>query len=98
MKWTVTGTRTYSSTWIRPNHIEIDIWCRTERFGNSSMTVLMELHGAGTAGDDLRAEIREVQVFVDLDTHTPRPIPDAVKACFAAFDAQPAPILRGDAG
>jgi len=81
---------------IKPDEL-IDIWCRTERFGNSSMTVLMELHGAGTNGDDLRAEIREVQVFVDLETHTSRPIPEAVKACFAAFDAQATPVLRGEA-
>lgn len=81
---------------IKPDEL-IDIWCRTERFGNSSMTVLMELHGAGTNGNDRRAEIREVQVFVDLETHTPRPIPEAVKGCFAAFDAQATPVLRGEA-
>ena len=43
-----------------------------------------------------RAEIREVQVFVDLDTHTPRPIPEAVKARFSEFDAQSSPVLRGE--
>lgn len=74
----------------------IDIWCRTERFGNSSMTVLMELHGAGSTGDDLRARITEVQVNVDLNTHSPRPIPQAVKDRFVAFDARPTTLLRGE--
>lgn len=74
----------------------IDIWCRIERFGNSSMTVLMELHGAGTSGDDLRARITEVQVNVDLASHSPKPIPQAVKDRFTAFDARPTPVRRGE--
>ncbi len=72
----------------------IDARARTERFGNSSMTTLVELHGAGR--DDLRAIIRSVQVHVDLATHSSRPIPDEVKARFAAFDAAPTMILRGE--
>ncbi len=66
---------------------EIAIWVRTERIGNSSMTVLVELHGAdaGVEGD-LRSTIREVQVHVDLAAHRPIPIPDAVKAKFLDFD------------
>lgn len=72
----------------------IDIYARTERFGTSSMTVLIELHGPG--GDDLRATIRLVQVFVDLETHKPKPIPDGVKQAFAAFDNRAETLLRGE--
>jgi acyl-CoA thioester hydrolase len=74
----------------------IDIWCRIERFGTTSMTILMELHGAGTSGEDLRARVTEVQVNVDLETHSPKPIPDGVRERFAAFDAQAMPVLRGE--
>ena len=74
----------------------IDIYARAERFGNSSMTVLLELHGAGGDGDDLRATIRLVQVFVDLATHKPKPIPDAVKQVFMAFDDRPDIKLAGE--
>jgi acyl-CoA thioester hydrolase len=66
---------------------EIAIWVRTERIGNSSMTVLVELHGADAGAEgDLRSTIREVQVHVDLAAHRPIPIPDAVKAKFLDFD------------
>ncbi len=74
----------------------IDIWCRIERFGTTSMTILMELHGAGSSGEDLRARVTEVQVNVDLETHGPKPIPDGVRERFAAFDAQAMPVLRGE--
>lgn len=74
----------------------IDIWCRIDRFGTTSMTVHMELHGADSAGDDLRAIIREVQVNVDLATHSPKPIPEAVKDRFTAFDARSTPVRRGE--
>lgn len=61
------------------------------RFGTSSMTTRIELHGcdgcdgfdpaAGDAGqDDLRAEIELVNVHVDLASGTPRPIPAAARA------------------
>jgi acyl-CoA thioester hydrolase len=74
----------------------IDIWARTERFGTSSMAVLIELHGSGQ--DDLRAVIREVHVFVDLATHKPKPIPEAVKAVFRAFDTRADVVLAGERG
>lgn len=64
----------------------IDLWVRTERFGTSSMTQLIEIHGADA--DDIRAAISTVQVHVDLATHRPRPIPDAVRDKFQAFDAR----------
>jgi acyl-CoA thioester hydrolase len=66
---------------------DIALWVRTERIGNSSMTVLIELHGAAARSEgDLRAIIREVQVHVDLATHRPIPIPDTVKQRFLDFD------------
>ncbi len=70
---------------------QLAIWVRTERIGNSSLTVLIELHGPD--GDDLRAIIREVQVHVDLATHRPIAIPDAVKARFLDFDARDGAVI-----
>jgi acyl-CoA thioester hydrolase len=72
----------------------IDAWARTERFGTSSMAVLVELHGMG--GDDLRAVIREVHVHVDLETHKSRPIPQGVKQVFQAFDTRDDVVLAGE--
>jgi acyl-CoA thioester hydrolase len=67
----------------------IDLWVRTERIGNSSLTVLIEIHGANDDGvEDLRAVIREVQVHVDLASHKPQAIPEAVKEKFRAFDTR----------
>jgi acyl-CoA thioester hydrolase len=81
---------------IRPDEL-IDLWTRTERVGNSSMTVLTEIHGARDDGaEDLRAVIREVQVHVDLAQHAPMPIPDAVKARFLAFDARDGVVASGE--
>lgn len=80
---------------IKPDEL-IDIWCRTERLGTTSMTILMEIHGAGHTPDDLRAVIREVQVHVDLDTHRPKPLPQIVRDRFTAFDARADIVRRGD--
>jgi acyl-CoA thioester hydrolase len=63
----------------------IDLHVRTEKIGNTSMTVLIEIHGA--AKDDLRSAIRCVQVHVDLDGHKPKPVPDSVRNRFLDFDA-----------
>ncbi len=63
----------------------IDLHVRTEKIGNTSMTVLVEIHGSGK--DDLRSAIRCVQVHVDLDGHKPKPVPDSVRNRFMAFDA-----------
>lgn len=60
---------------------EIDAHARVSRFGNSSMTTLIELHGAGA--DDLRASIELIHVHVDLETGKAQTIPDAVRARFA---------------
>jgi acyl-CoA thioester hydrolase len=69
----------------------IDLWVRTERIGTTSMTVLIEIHGEGAG--DLRAAIREVQVHVDLATHSPIAVPDTVRERFLAFDAR-ADVMR----
>ncbi len=50
----------------------------TTRFGNSSMTTRIELHGCDN-DDDLRAEIELVNVHVSLDTGGALPIPQSVR-------------------
>lgn len=83
---------------VRPDEL-IDLWTRTERAGNTSLTLLTEVHGARDDGaEDLRAVIREVQVHVDLATHTPVSIPEAVKARFLAFDTRADAMLTGERG
>jgi acyl-CoA thioester hydrolase len=73
---------------IKPDE-QLDLWARTERIGNSSMTVLIEIHGTNDDGiEDLRAALRLVQVYVDLTTHSPLRVPDSVRDCFTAFDVQ----------
>jgi acyl-CoA thioester hydrolase len=75
----------------------IDLFTRTERIGNSSMTVLVEVHGVNDEGrEDLRAIIREVQVHVDLAEHRPMPIPDTVRARFLDFDARAERVETGE--
>ena len=65
---------------------ELDLMARTPRFGNTSMTTLVEIHGAGA--EDLRASIELVAVHVDLSDHRPRPLPDTVRTALTAFDAR----------
>jgi acyl-CoA thioester hydrolase len=77
---------------IYPDEL-LNLWVRTERIGNSSMTVLIEVHGDGS--DDLRAAIREVQVHVDLATHSPMPVPETVRDRFLAFDARSGVVRTG---
>ena len=64
---------------------QIDVMARTPRFGTTSMTTLVEIHGADA--EDLRASIELVAVHIDLSDHRPRPLPDSVRAALAAFDA-----------
>jgi acyl-CoA thioester hydrolase len=64
---------------------EIDVMARTPRFGTTSMTTLVEIHGADA--EDLRASIELVAVHIDLSDHRPRPLPDSVRAALTAFDA-----------
>ncbi len=65
---------------------EIDLLARTVRIGTSSMTIGIEIHGAGEA-DDLRAVIEVVNVHVDLKTEQSIPIPDWISQKLSAFDA-----------
>ena len=65
---------------------EIDVMARTPRFGTTSMTTLVEIHGADA--EDLRGAIELIAVHVDLADHRPRPIGDDVRNALAAFDAQ----------
>ena len=51
----------------------------TTRFGNSSMTTKIELHGTELGCDDLRAEMELVNVHVDLKTGQSLPIPTSVR-------------------
>jgi len=81
---------------IKPDEM-IDLWTRTEKLGNTSLITYTEIHGSRDDGQpDLRAIIREVQVYVDLATHSPIPLPDSVKAQFAAFDAREGVVMTGE--
>lgn len=63
---------------------ELDLMARTSRFGTTSMTTLVEIHGAGA--EDLRASIELVAVHIDLSDHRPRPLPDTVRTALSRFD------------
>lgn len=63
---------------------ELDLMARTARFGTTSMTTLVEIHGADT--EDLRASVELVAVHIDLSDHRPRPLPDSVRAALSQFD------------
>jgi acyl-CoA thioester hydrolase len=77
-------------TWeapIKPDEM-ITVMARTLATGRTSMTQLVEIHGANDDGhDDLRAIIELVSVHVDLATHRPVPLPDWVADVFRKFDA-----------
>ena len=79
-------------TWfapIKPDEM-IEVMARTLAVGRTSMTQLVEIHGAREDGaDDLRATADLVSVFVDLSTHRPQPLPEWIGAAFAEFDARP---------
>ncbi len=68
---------------------ELDLMARIAHIGTTSMTTLVEIHGAGD-DDDLRAAIELIAVHIDLSDHRPRPIPGAARAALAAFDARAA--------
>ncbi|WP_332819380.1 acyl-CoA thioesterase [Sphingopyxis sp.] len=65
---------------------EIDICVRCSRVGNSSMTFLFELHGAGK--DDLRATGLEVSVHVAEAQGAPSPVPQELLFLFEAFEGR----------
>jgi len=67
---------------------EIDLYTRTLRIGTTSMTHLVEMHGADA--EDLRASIELVAVHINLSDHRPRPVPDAARSALTAFDARAA--------
>lgn len=62
---------------------QVDGFIRVARFGTSSLTFAIELHGADA--EDLRAGIELVHVHVELHDNRPRPVPDAVRAVLAAL-------------
>lgn len=66
----------------------IDATCRVEKVGRTSMVKLVELYHGDTG--DLHSSIRITSVNVHLESGTPQPIPDSVRARIASFDAQPA--------
>ncbi|MFN3590661.1 MAG: acyl-CoA thioesterase [Thermaurantiacus sp.] len=59
---------------------EIDICVATKAIGNSSMTMVVELHGCRSDGDgeDLRARIGLVQVHVAEARGRPTRVPDGI--------------------
>ena len=63
---------------------EIDICVRASRVGRSSMTFLLELHGAGK--DDLRAAGVLVNVHVAEAQGSPTLVPDEFVNLFEAFE------------
>jgi acyl-CoA thioester hydrolase len=77
-------------TWFAPILPDemISVMARTVATGRTSITQMVEIHGArADQADDLRATVDLVSVFVDLATHRPQPLPDWVGPLFAAFDA-----------
>ena len=69
---------------------EIMICARTTRIGNSSMTVMLEIHGLknGAEGDDLRATGETVQVHVAEARGSPAPVPDWIIELFEAYEGR----------
>lgn len=70
----------------------LDLFIRVARFGTASMTHMIEIHGADSGGEDLRAEIELIYVHVDLSTGASQPIPDWFKERFTRFDERAARI------
>jgi acyl-CoA thioester hydrolase len=64
---------------------ELDLMARTSRFGTTSMTTLVEIHGADV--EDLRASVELVAVHIDLSDNRPRPLPDVVRKALSQFDS-----------
>jgi acyl-CoA thioester hydrolase len=79
---------------LRPYEF-VDLCCRTERVGNSSLTTLIEIHGE-KGEPDLRAAIRIVHVCIDHQTRRSVPLPSHVKDCIAVFDGRAEALLTGE--
>lgn len=91
------ATVTWSAP-IMPDEL-IEVMARTCAIGRTSMTQIVEIHGAKQDGsDDLRAMIQLVSVHVDLIEHRPVPLPEWVAPVFADFDAQAKGALLVTAG
>ena len=85
-------------TWfapIKPDEL-IEVMARTNATGRTSMTQIVEVHGAGDK-DDLRAIVEIVSVHVDLALHRPIPLPDWIGPMFAEFDLKAASGLLATA-
>ena len=66
---------------------EIELYARTTRVGRSSLTTLIEIHGARAApDDDLRATIEIVNVNVDLTSGQSCRLPQWVGEALTRFD------------
>jgi acyl-CoA thioester hydrolase len=65
---------------------ELDLMARTSRFGTTSMTTLVEIHGADA--EDLRASVELVAVHIDLSDNRPRPLPEIVRSALGRFDTR----------
>lgn len=78
-------------TWTRPIVADemIEVMARTVRTGRTSLTQLVEIHGANDMDEgDLRAEVELVNVHVDLASHRPMPLPEWLVSAFTAFDSR----------
>lgn len=86
-------------TWfapIKPDEL-IEVMARTAATGRTSMTQIVEIHGARDV-DDLRATVDLVSVHVDLTLHRPILLPDWIGPMFADFDSRTAIDLPATAG
>jgi acyl-CoA thioester hydrolase len=87
------ATVTYEAP-IKPDEM-ITVMARTLGTGRTSLTQMVEIHGATQDGsDDLRAVIELISVHVDLATHRPVPLPGYIAPLFAAFDGKARPIAQ----
>jgi acyl-CoA thioester hydrolase len=86
------ATVTYEAP-IKPDEM-ITVMIKTVGAGRTSLTQLVEIHGATEDGsDDLRAVVELISVHVDLATHRPKPLPDFIEPLFTAFDAKASAAL-----
>ena len=86
-------------TWFAPIMPDemIEVMARTLSTGRTSLTQMVEIHGArDDAADDLRAVVDIVSVHVDLAEHRPMPLPEWLGSMFADFDARATGALLAD--
>lgn len=63
---------------------DIEVYCRTAPPGRSSLSFLLEIHGAGR--EDLRSTGEIVWVNADQKTHRSAPIPPAFRRALSIFE------------